>query len=79
MNKKIIGVIISFILISAIFIPSTLGNNPTFVNTLYVGGTGPGNYTSIQSAIDDAINGDTVFVYDDSSPYNEQIINERGI
>jgi parallel beta-helix repeat protein len=32
-------------------------------NTLYVGGSGPGNYTKIQSAIDDAFNGDTVFVY----------------
>ena len=27
-------------------------------NTLYVGGTGPGNYTAIQDAIDDAIDGD---------------------
>ncbi len=32
-------------------------------NTLYVGGTGPGNYTKIQNAIDDASDGDTVFVY----------------
>jgi parallel beta-helix repeat protein len=32
-------------------------------NTLYVGGSGPGNYTKIQDAIDDASNGDTVFVY----------------
>jgi hypothetical protein len=40
-------------------------------NILYVGGSGPGNYTTIQSAIDDAWYGDTVFVYDDSSPYYE--------
>ena len=31
-------------------------------NTLYVGGSGPNNYTTIQSAIDDAVDGDTVFV-----------------
>ena len=43
-------------------------------NILYVGGSGPNNYTAIQSAIDDAINGDTVFVYDDSSPYREVIL-----
>ncbi len=42
-------------------------------NTLYVGGTGEGNYTNIQDAIDDASDGDTVFVYDDSSPYYESI------
>jgi len=32
-------------------------------NTLYVGGNGPNNYSSIQDAIDDAKTGDTVFVY----------------
>ncbi len=32
-------------------------------NTLFVGGTGPGNYTKIQDAIDDAFDGDTVFVF----------------
>jgi hypothetical protein len=40
---------------------------------LYVGGTGEGNYSRIQDAIDDAVDGDTVFVYDDSSPYYEHI------
>ncbi|UCF50051.1 MAG: right-handed parallel beta-helix repeat-containing protein [Thermoplasmatales archaeon] len=48
-------------------------------NTLYVGGTGPGNYTKIQDAIDDANDGDTVFVYDDSSPYYESLIIEKSI
>ena len=41
--------------------------------TLYVGGTGPNNYTRIQDAIDNASNGDTVFVYSNSSPYYELI------
>ena len=40
---------------------------------LFVGGDGPGNYSKIQDAINDANDGDTVFVYDDSSPYNESI------
>jgi parallel beta-helix repeat protein len=31
--------------------------------TLYVGGTGPGNYSSIQEAINNASEGDTVYVY----------------
>ena len=34
--------------------------------TLYVGGSGPGNYSSIGLAIRDAHNGDTVFVYEGS-------------
>jgi parallel beta-helix repeat protein len=37
---------------------------------LYVGGSGPGNFTTIQSAVDAAEEGDTIFVYDDSSPYS---------
>lgn len=48
-------------------------------NWLYVGGSGPGNYTNIKDAIDNASDGDTVFVYDDSSPYYENIIIEKSI
>ncbi len=48
-------------------------------NWLYVGGSGPGNYTTIQDAINDSINGDTVFVYDDSAPYYENIIVDKSI
>ena len=32
-------------------------------NILYVGGNGPNNYTKIQDAINNANNGDTVYVY----------------
>ena len=48
-------------------------------NTLYVGGSGEGNYTKIQHAIDDASDGGTVFVYDDSSPYNENLNVDKSI
>jgi parallel beta-helix repeat protein len=48
-------------------------------NTLYVGGTGPGNYTKIQDAIDNASDGDTVFVYDEGSPYYENVIVNKSI
>ena len=47
--------------------------------TLYVGGNGPGNYSKIQDAIDNASDGDTVFVFDDSSPYYESIIINKSI
>jgi len=48
-------------------------------NWLYVGGSGEGNYTRIQDAIDNASDGDTVFVYDDSSPYVENIVVDTSI
>jgi parallel beta-helix repeat protein len=38
-------------------------------STLFVGGSGVGNYSNIQEAIDNASSGDTIFVYDDNSPY----------
>jgi parallel beta-helix repeat protein len=46
---------------------------------LYVGGSGPGNYTRIQDAIDNASDENTVFVYDDSSPYHENLIINKSI
>ena len=41
-------------------------------NTLYVGGSGEGNYTRIQDAINNASDGDTVFVY--NGTYDEYLI-----
>jgi parallel beta-helix repeat protein len=48
-------------------------------NTLYVGGTGEGNYTKIQDAINDANNGDTIFVFDDNSPYKGYIHVDKSV
>jgi len=48
-------------------------------NILYVGGSGSYNYSSIQNAIDDASEGDTIFVYDDSSPYLENLTINKSI
>jgi len=53
--------------------------NNTKGATLFVGGSGYGNYSKIQEAIKDADFGDTVFVYDDSSPYYENILINRSI
>jgi len=46
---------------------------------LYVGGIGPNNYTKIQDAIDNASEKDFVFVYNDSSPYLENLIVNKTI
>ena len=44
---------------------------------LYVGGDGPGNYSKIQDAIDNASDGDTVFVY--NGTYVENLIVNKSI
>jgi parallel beta-helix repeat protein len=71
------GIIILFVgtcIVSALNIdPMQISRTGNSGNYLYVGGSGLGNYSKIQDAIDNASNGDTVFVYDDSSPYNEDI------
>ncbi len=77
--KKCITVAVAFLLIPFMNIN---GNNVALIesmngNILYVGGSGPGNYTSIQSAIDDAINGSIIYVYPGN--YNESIVINRSI
>jgi len=85
MKKTIaLGIVFLFVVMSFASIPGIQLNNQSIRNSgrgdiLYVGGNGTGNYTTIQSAIDDASDGDTVFVYDDSSPYYESITIENSI
>jgi len=45
--------------------------------TLYVGGSGEGNYTTINEALDDCFDGDTIMVL--AGTYNETIIIEKSI
>lgn len=82
--KKGLAIAILLLFIGINIIPST-GSTVVSIksftsgNTLYVGGSEPGNYSSIQSAINDAFDGDTVFVYNDSSPYSENVIVDKSI
>ena len=83
MNKKsiILTVVFMFVLpgVGAVSL-SDLGSLVLSEgNTLYVGGTGPGNYSSIQAAVDDAVDGDTVFVFSHSSPYLENVVVETSL
>jgi len=85
MFRKGLAVAVILLFIGICVVPSTAVQELKDVstvsfdgNTLYVGGSGQNNYTTIQGAIDDALDGDTVFVYDDSSPYYENInINKK--
>jgi len=81
--RQILAVVVILLFIGVAFALSVTAVNTTLTNPykplfngdiLYVGGSGPNNYSQIQDAIDDASDGDKVFVYDDSSPYNENIL-----
>ena len=82
--KHIIPILVILLLLSSGFVGvsyTVKKSSPVSIdgNTLYVGGSGPDNYTTIQSAIDNASGGDTVFVYDDSSPYYENLVVNKSI
>ena len=61
--KKGTTISICFLLLVVSWIPTISSDESVFANILYVGGIGPGNYTTIRDAINDAGDGDTVFVY----------------
>ncbi len=50
------------------------GTNGVLNTVLYVGGQGADNYSTIQDAVDDASDGDTIFVYGSPLPYYEHVI-----
>jgi parallel beta-helix repeat protein/adhesin HecA-like repeat protein len=86
MKKWIICVFVCMLMIVSTIVPvsgttvTKKTSQPlTRGNILYVGGSGPNNYTKIQDAINNAVEGDTVFVYDDSSPYYEALQVDRSI
>jgi len=77
-----IGIILLFIgtcIVPAIALDTEKPLPASRASWLYVGGSGPGNYTKIQDAINDSRFGDTVYVYDESSPYNEFLVINKTI
>jgi len=86
MIKKGLAVAVILLFIGMCVVPSTAVQELREVstisfdgNTLYVGGSGQNNYTTIQSAINNASDGDTVLVFDESSPYYEHVIVDKSI
>ena len=82
MNRVVvIGIIFLFIASSVIPISGLNLKQPTIQTSssdiLYVGGNGPGNYSRIQDAVNDASDGDIVFVY--NGTYYENIIIDKTI
>ncbi len=84
MKRKcmIVGIILAFV--GTCIIPSTAQSmekteSKTRGNWLYVGSFGPGNFSTIQDAINSSQDGDTIYVYDDASPYLENVIIDKAI
>jgi len=73
--KKIHALFLSFLLLIPLHTPE--GNSSCDGKTLYVGGSGEGNYTTIQDAVFAANDGDTIFVY--SGVYHESVFISKRI
>jgi parallel beta-helix repeat protein len=69
MKRKCLAIGIILLFIGTTIIPTTAqkieksSSSSSRGNWLYVGGSGPGNYTTIQDAMSNATDGDTIFVY----------------
>jgi parallel beta-helix repeat protein len=67
-----------FIVLMLSFPFAVAGSGETlFHATHYVGGTGPGNYSTIQAAINNATTGDTILVY--SGTYHESLMVNKAL
>jgi nitrous oxidase accessory protein NosD len=83
LKKSILASCIILIFILSALFPITLGDDVNTStqryngNILYVGGTGPGNYTKIQDALNDANDSFTIFVY--SGTYHEDIVIKKSV
>jgi len=75
MVKRVQYIVISILILNSVLALPISGENTihkTSIETVfYVGGSGPGNYTCIQDAIDNASDNDTVYVY--NGTYYENI------
>jgi len=84
MNRIFLLVGLAFLFLGISLAPITLSLNIedskhtiSDGNYLYVGGSGPGNYSKIQYAINNATDGDKIFVY--SGKYYEDILINKSI
>jgi parallel beta-helix repeat protein len=78
MRRKVAAVWVSLlIMVSSVVVLVEIADRVEAPTTLYVGGAGGGDYSKIQWAIDNASDGDTVYVY--NGTYYENVVVDKTI
>lgn len=77
MREVVALLVAGFLFVGVSLLYPSVRSQETVGNTLYVGGSGIGNYTKIQDAIENASDGDTIFVY--NGTYYENIVVNKTI
>lgn len=83
-KRATLGVLILFcalawVPVNGIAYDPSFSCQPYVGSIYYVGGNGPNNYTTIQGAINQATDGETVFVFALSSPYYEHVVVNKSL
>ncbi|MCK4443581.1 MAG: right-handed parallel beta-helix repeat-containing protein, partial [Thermoplasmata archaeon] len=76
-GRNVSAVLVVVVILSSFSVLVTILPENVRAVTLFVGGVGPGNYTTIQAAIVDANSGDTIFVY--NGTYTEHILIDKSL
>ncbi|MCJ2556432.1 MAG: right-handed parallel beta-helix repeat-containing protein [Candidatus Thermoplasmatota archaeon] len=71
------SILVSLLVLTSVFAIVTVLPESVSAVTRYVGGAGPGNYTTIQTAVNAANPGDTVYVY--GGIYRENIVVTKSV
>jgi parallel beta-helix repeat protein len=83
MKKIIILGIIGALFLSNLMVANVLGKDPiknlSDGDILYVGGAGVGNFSTIHKAVENATDGDTVFVFGNENIYYENFVIDKSI
>ena len=76
---RLVGTLCMVLIALMLSLPLTAAESDEtlFHTTHYVGGTGPGNYSTIQAAMNNATQGDTIFVY--QGTFHESLIVEKSL
>jgi parallel beta-helix repeat protein len=81
--SKVVSLLVTIFLLSGVMLSAlmflSLTSEKASAGSLFVGGGGPGNYTTIQAAINNAFPGDTIYVYATASTYLENLIITKSI